>query len=422
MFKQYKLKNGLRVIHSPLHETEAVTVLILFKVGSRYERRNINGISHFVEHLMFKGTKKRPTTLDISKELDGIGASYNAFTSKDHTGYYIKASHDKIELLLDMLSDMLFNSKFDPTEIERERKVIIEEINMYEDNPMMMAEDFFEQAVYEGSTLGWQIAGPKEVIRKVTRNDIVQYFNRFYGLRNMIVGIAGNTSKNIIQRVQHYFNQPDPNKRYPAFPPAHVRQTKPRVRVKFKETEQVHLMCGYPSYSYYDKRLYPLMLLSIILGGNMSSRLFISIRERKGLCYYIRAGVNIYEDTGNFAVQAGLDRKRIHEAIRAIHGELVQAARQGVTPDELQKAKDFLKGKLILDFEDSEQIASYYTRQALLKKRVLSLDEYFRRIDAVGRVGVQTVARDIMRKNRLNLTLIGPYKQAKEFETLLHSL
>lgn len=419
MFKKYKLKNGLRVILAPLHETKAVTVLVLVKVGSRYEKREINGVSHFVEHLMFKGTKKRPTTLDIAKELDGVGAEYNAFTAKDHTGYYVKTSHDKVEMSLDILSDVLFNSKFDQAEVEKERNVIVEEINMYEDNPMMFMEDLFEQTIYGDSPLGWQIAGPKQVIQEVNRTKIVDYYQHYYHPGNMLIAVAGKIDKTIINLIKKYFGNIQTKAAASTYKKIKIVQAKPRVKLKYKQTEQVQLALGFPAYSYFDQRIYPLYLLGIIMGGGMSSRLFISIREQKGLCYFIRTGVNVYQDTGNFVVQAGLDKTRIKQAIKQILNELHKVTKQGVTAKELRKAKDFLKGKLILDLEASDHVASWLSKQELLRNKILTPAEQIRRLEKVTVKEVKKISAEIIKSKRINLALIGPYKRAGEFSSLL---
>ncbi|MFA6098204.1 MAG: pitrilysin family protein [Patescibacteria group bacterium] len=419
MFKKYKLKNGLRVILAPLHETKAVTVLVLVKIGSRYESREINGASHFVEHLMFKGTNKRLTALDISKELDGVGAEYNAFTSKDHTGYYIKANYEKIQLALDIISDIIYNSRFEQKEIERERGVIIEEINMYEDNPMMFMEDLFEQTVYGDHPLGWNIAGTKETIRKVTREQLFDYYKSHYQPKNILVAVAGRLDNNIRNQVARYFGVAAPAKKSGQFKNIKIKQSQPQSTVKYKDTEQAQLALGFPAYSYFNDKLYSLYLLSVILGGNMSSRLFTSIREKKGLCYFIRCGVNVYEDTGNLMVQAGLDKSRIKEAIREIIKELVKVKTSGVTAGELKKAKDFLKGKLILDLESSENVASWLSKQELMRHKIISVEQQMKKIDQVSIASIKKVTNEIIKPARINLSLIGPFRNKDEFSAIL---
>ncbi|MCH7492175.1 insulinase family protein [Patescibacteria group bacterium] len=419
MFKKYKLKNGMRVILAPLHETKAITALILVKVGSRYEQRSINGASHFVEHLMFKGTKKRPTALSITKELDGIGAEFNAFTSKDHTGYYIKANFEKLELALDILSDIIYNSKFVAKETERERGVIIEEINMYEDNPMMMMEDLFEQTVFGDHPLGWNISGPKSVINKISREKLYQYYRKYYRPQNILLTVAGNFDTKVNNLIEHYFGVKPQAKSPSSFQKIIIQQKKPQIKVKYKDTEQVQLGLGFPAYSYTTSKLYPLYLLTVILGGNMSSRLFMSIREKKGLCYFIRAGVNAYQDSGTLMIQAGVDKQRVHEAIKAILKELKKIKVSGVTEAELRKAKDYLKGKLILDLESSEHVASWLSRQELLQNRVLTPTQQIQRLEKVKLADIKKVSNEIINTRSLNISLIGPFKSAESFKDVL---
>jgi len=420
MFKKYTLKNGLRVIVAPMHETKAMTALVLVKVGSRYEKRKINGVSHFVEHLLFKGTKKRPTSLDISKELDGIGAEYNAFTSKDHTGYYIKANYEKAELALEMLSDMLFNSLFEAKEIERERGVIVEEINMYEDNPLMFAEDLFEQTMYGDHPLGWHIAGPKEVIKSVTREDIMKYHHYYYQPKNMLVAVAGRQDAKLLNLIKKYFGQAKNKQTIKKFPSIVIKQKAPQLSLKFKDTEQVQLCLGFPSYDYFDKRLYALYLLGVILGGSKSSRLFTSIREKKGLCYFVLAQVNVYQDTGNLMIQAGLDKSRLKEAIVEILKELKKIKRGDVTTSELRKAKDFLKGKLILDLETSDHVASWFSKQELLTDKMLTPAKQLELLEKVKLAEIKKVANELVVTKKINLSLIGPFKKKNELHGLLN--
>lgn len=413
MFQRTVLKQGLRLITVPNRSTQTATVLILVPVGSRYERKNINGISHFVEHMMFKGTQRRPTTQDISRELDSIGAEYNAFTSKDYTGYYIKSSAEKVELSFDILSDMLFHSRFDPKELDRERGVIIEEIHMYEDNPLMYVESLFERLVFGNHPLGWDIAGTRENISHITRRQMVHYVQKYYALSHLIVTVAGNIRKADIQKlVQKYFSLSanTVNKKKHHFLPFRGRQGSPRILLKEKKTEQVQLCLGFPALSHYAQDLPALQLLGLILGGNMSSRLFINIRERQGLCYFIKAVTESYADTGVFVVQAGLDRNRIQEAIRLIIHELALVREKGVTEQELQSAKEFLRGKLVLHLEDSENMADFFAKQELFHKKLQTPQEKLKKYLRVTTQQIQAVARKIIVPQRVNLALIGPYR------------
>ena len=422
MYKKHTLKNNVRVILSPLKDTKTVTVLVLFGVGSRYEEKKINGISHFIEHMMFKGTKKRPNTLAISKELDGVGAEYNAYTSKDVTGYWIKMNYENLPLALDIVSDMLYNSKFDSTEIEREKNVICEEMHMYRDNPIMYVDTLLEKIMFEPSSLGWDIGGEDEIIRSLTREDMVKYRDAHYYGKNLVVGIAGNVKEeDALTLVQKHFgdswgvsikNNTFTKYKTPTF-------TKPKLIVHEKETEQVQLDMGFHAYHYGDPKIYAASLLAIILGGTMSSRLFISVRERLGLCYSIRASHQAFQDTGVFSVQSGLDKTRINKAIKVILSELKKIRDKGVTAVELKRAKDYVKGKMALQFEDSENVVSWYVSQEVLTNKVCTPEEKLEKLAAVTKEQIQEVAQELFQTKKIHLAIIGPYKNGDQFEPLL---
>ncbi|MBU4332219.1 insulinase family protein [Patescibacteria group bacterium] len=439
-YKVTKLSNGLRVITASLHETKAVTVLVLVKVGSRYESRKLNGTSHFIEHMMFKGTQRRPTTLDLSQELDSVGAEYNAFTGKDHTGYFVKLQSEKIELAVDVLADMLFCSKFDSEELNRERGTIIEEINMYEDNPLLFAPAFLEETMFGGtSSLGQLIIGPKENIKNISRQTMLKYRNEFYNPRNMVVGVCGQIKeKRILGLIKTCFSDIKAlkHKSIKAIEQSSNRTLRhssrfltieqsdniiatPRVALKRMDTQQVQLCLGFLGYSYTHKNRYALELLNIILGGNMSSRLFIEVRERRGLCYFIRSNNNPYQDTGSFIIQAGLDKARIDEAIKVIVQELKKLVQLGASPEELQKAKDYVKGRVILEFEDSHEIAEFYTSQLLLLNKIESLEKKLKQIESIRLADIKRVAREILNIKKSTLTLIGPFRDRNRFLRLL---
>ena len=426
MPKKIILKNGARIILEPYIGTEAVTVLVLFKVGSRCETKNINGVSHFIEHMMFKGTGKRPNAQIISRELDGLGAVYNAFTAKDHTGYYIKINSEHKEAALDMLFDMLFNSKFDEKELNRERKVILEEIHMYKDNPMMHIEDMFEQTLFGDCPLGWSIAGDAESMGKIDRAKMIKYRDAFYLPHNMVIGIAGKIDGSIMKVVEKYFGS------LPKTLPAAGRRQKipeikktvftpgrPKVAVEYKDSEQAQLALGFPAYSWWDKRLPALRLMSNILGGTMSSRLFIAVRERRGLAYHVRAEADHYEDIGVLTIRAGLDKSRIELAIKTILDEIKKIAKDGVTTAELKRAKENIRGRIILSLEDSEALAAWYAEEELDKHEIKTPAEKLKEIAAVTLAEVKAVAADVIKNNKMALAVIGPYKDAEPFRKIL---
>lgn len=414
------LANGLRVLAIPLHDTKAVTVFVFAKVGSRHETRNTNGISHFIEHLMFKGTKKRPTTLAISRLLDGVGAAYNAFTSKDWTGYYVKMNYEHTDLALDVVSDMLQHSLFKPAEIERERGVIIEEINMYDDNPVMTIEDIFEAAVFgDHHPLGWNIAGPRSVIRKVSRTTLLKYRDRYYHAKNMLIVIAGRLPATLNRDIQSHFKSVRSLRSTPKAKPYRAGAATHTIQLKYKEVEQVQLAVGTKAYKYTDKRLPAATVLATLLGGNMSSRLFIQVRERRGLAYSVRASVSPYEDTGSFMVQAGLEKNRVPEALKVILAELTKLKTMKVGPAELKRTKEFLRGKTILELEDSDSIASWYGRQGLFYKRIQTPEQALAKLAKVTAADVQAIAKELFKPAAMRLAVIGPFKDPEQFRSIL---
>lgn len=416
-FYRRVLSNGLRLITIPRSGSNAVTLFVVLKVGSRHEDSRRNGLSHFIEHMMFKGTTKRANTLELSKTLDQVGAEYNAFTAKDHTAYYIKVNKSKTRLALDVLSDMLTSSKFEAAEIEREKGVVIEEINMYEDNPLMFVEDVFEQTVFgRNNPLGRIIAGPRPVIRSLNRKKVVDYYQQHYLANNAVVVLAGAVDASLAKNVEKYFRTWRRGRAHRNQDVKNRRQASPRLAVKYKKTEQVQLCLGFPALSYTDRRLPSLELLNVILGGNMSSRLFISIRERKGLAYFIHSSISPYEDTGTFYVQAGLDRNRVTQAVSAILEELAQVKRKGITLEELAKAKQYIKGRMALELEESSRVASWFGRQEILTRRIETPERRLKKLMAVPGSALKELAQAIFRPSRLNIACIGPLRQPSQLE------
>lgn len=414
------LSNGLTLLVTPMSSTEAVTVLILVRAGSRYEEKRTNGISHFLEHMMFKGTARRPKPIDVSRELDGVGAEFNAFTGKNHTGFYVKVGAHNLSLAVDILGDILMNSLFNQAEMDRERGVIVEEINMYDDNPIMMLDDVLEQHLFGSSSLGWMIAGERENITNlITRDDLTHYYRSHYIPKRMVVSIAGNCTEANVKKLITPFLRLKNVQGVKPFLPWNKQLPKDLVKIKYKDTQQVHFALGTSSYKNDDSRLPALKLMSVILGGSMSSRLFISVREQRGLAYMIRAGTNSYEDTGSFMVEAGLDKSRIETALQVILDELKLMEHSGVTKEELARAKEYISGKTTLGLEDSESQAQWYGSQWLLSKKLLTPQEKLAKIMKVTSNDVLKVARDILANHRLRLALIGPFKNTKPFENIL---
>jgi predicted Zn-dependent peptidase len=411
---QHLLPNGLRLLTTPVPGGQSVTMLILFPVGSRYEAKRVNGISHFVEHLIFKGTKRRPTTLHIAKELDSLGAAYNAFTSKEYTGYYIKIAQEYAEQAADVLSDILYNSTFDATEVERERGVIIEEIKMYHENPIMHIGDLAEQTIFGDTPLGRSIAGPQSVIARMQRADVVKYFKSQYRLHEAVLSIAGNITPEQSFVLGKKFFSKKLGTGKSSYVEYHHQQRSMRVLNDQREQmTQTQIALLYPAFGHQDRREHALALLSVVLGGNMSSRLFIKIRERLSLCYSIRTNMDQYHGAGYFAVQAGVDASRGQKAVRAIMAELQRAATSGITAREIADAKTYLRGQFSLRLEDSDFVANWYAGQALFSKKIKDPAARMAEFDAVTPQQIKSVAAQVLRPDRLNLTVIGPQAPAE---------
>jgi predicted Zn-dependent peptidase len=419
LYQKSTLSNGTRVIFVPSHDTQACTVLALFEVGSRYESDKLAGASHYVEHMMFKGTKRRPNTMDISRDLDSVGADYNAFTGKDYTGYYIKLNAERTSLAIDMLHDMLFASTYRADECKREREVIKEEINMYEDNPLMHAEELLEELVYLGA-LARPIAGTHATMDGIGREALMRYRDEYYAPSRMVLSVAGKIGDGVLSQLEETFGRVrEPKKKARHFTPSPLRSGGPRLTLKYKETEQVQFTLGFPGHPYGHPKLAALSVLSIILGGGMSSRLFTEVRERRGLAYSVRAGLSPYQDVGNFAIQAGLTKAKIGEGIKVILHELSKVVSAGVTAEELTRGKEYIKGKTVLGLEESSALAEFFAKQELLQRRVETPEEKLAKIDAVTREDIRSVAREVFRESRLSAALIGPFKDKAPFLKLL---
>lgn len=417
--KKHVLENGLRVMIIPMKDSKSATALILVGTGSRYETRQVNGISHFLEHMFFKGTKNRPTTFEISSLIDSLGAEYNAFTGKEQTGYYVKAASEHLEIMIDVLSDMLQNSLFAKEEIEREKGVIIEEINMYEDTPARKLGDLYEGLLYGDTPLGWDIAGRKEVIMGMDRAKFEQYRSEHYSPENMIIIIAGGVEEEFSLGLVSKYMGGIAKRAAKTFEPVKEHQTSPGLLVHHKQTDQAHLYLGFRTYPLHHPDKYVLDVLSTILGGGMSSRMFINVRERKGLAYYIQSSSEQYLDAGTLYTRAGVDLKRIEDAIKVILEEYHKISQVTVSPEELKKAKDYTRGKLILELEESRAVASFVGNQELLERQVLTEEEILDLIDKVTAQDIQRVVKDIFVGPKMNLAVIGPFKEETRFSKLL---
>lgn len=419
MFKKTTLKNGLRIITVPQKNTHSVTVLVLAGTGSKYEKKEQNGISHFLEHMYFKGTKRRPSPLAVAETLDKIGGIYNAFTSEEYTGYWAKVAVSNLGLALDWVSDIFLNSILPEKEIEKEKGVIIEEINMNYDHPMSYVRTLWPKLLYGDQPAGWDIAGTKESVSKMTRKKLINYMKKQYVAQNTIISIAGNFNElSAIQKVKRYFSKIKTKK--PIKKPKVIeRQIKPKLLLHFRKTDQTHLCLGVRGFNLFHPLRYAQNLLAVILGGMMSSRLFTEIREKLGIAYYISTNSDANPDTGSLFTQTGLDTKNVEKGILAILREYKKISEKKVPEIELKKAKDYLKGKMSLLLEPSEAQASFYATREMLEKEILTPEEVFEKIDKVTADDILNLAKEIFRPNKLNLVLIGPFKDKKRFEKIL---
>ncbi len=419
MYKKTIFQNGLRLITIPQKNTQAVTVLVLVGTGSKYETKELNGISHFLEHMYFKGTKKRPSSIEVSETLDRIGGIYNAFTSEEYTGYFAKVSFSHLEVALDWVSDIFLNSTLPGKEIKKEKGVIIEEINMRYDHPMSYIQILWQKLLYGDQPAGRDIAGTKESVNNINRKKLIDYMKRQYVASNTIVCVAGRINASlVVKKIKKYFSK---IKKFQSLkkPPLIEKQSEPNLLLYTKETDQAHLYLGTRAYNLFHPQKYSQKLLAVILGGMMSSRLFIKIREKMGAAYYISAESVSDPDSGYFATRAGVDNKKIEKVILAILKEYKKISQKKVPQKELKKAKDCIKGKTALLLESSDVQASFYANQELLEKKMLTPEQMFKKIDKVTPTDILKVARDIFQLQKLNLAIIGPFKNKKRFRKLL---
>lgn len=410
------LSNGLRVLTIDTKSFPTLTTILLIGAGSRYENEHNNGIAHFFEHMAFKGSKKYPDSFTITSTIEGLGGKYNAFTSKDHTGYWIKATSDNFETVVDVIADMILEPKLLAEEIEKEKGVIKEEINMYEDTPMWKSGDLFEELLYKGTSLGYEIAGTKETVDSFTRQTFTDYMNQLYHPDNAVLIVAGGfdgRKKEYVDVIQRAFGAWERHPVSGSFEPVVEHQTKPAVLSYHKKTEQTHFCLGFRSHGFSHPSKFASSVLATMLGGGMSSRLFIEVREKRGLCYYISTGRTSYADVGSFVTSAGVtnDREKTKDAIKVILKEHKKMLNGEFSPEELKKAKSLIKGRTLLSMEDSQNVASYFGNELLLQNEIKTPEEIIEKIEAVTAEEIIAAARDIFNPNNLNLSIIGPYKK-----------
>jgi predicted Zn-dependent peptidase len=386
-------------------------VFVLVKTGSKYEQKETSGISHFLEHMLFKGTEKRKTPLEVAEELDKVGGVYNAFTGEEYTGYYAKVNVDKFSLALDWVSDIYLNSVLPEKEMEKEKGVIKEEINMYFDNPMAHCELLFQELLYGDQPAGWNIAGTKETVSATTRKDLLTYMDSQYKAENTVVVVAGNINKEKAEEeVAKVFSTAKigtPKKAHPVI----ENQKEPAVLNFYKETDQTHLILGARAFNMFSEHRYSQEVLASILGGMMSSRLFSKIREEMGLAYYIKTSVDDNPDTGVLYTRAGVENSKVEEVVKAVMDEYKKITEEKVTEKELTKTKEHIKGKTAISLESSDSLAYFHAVNELLENKTYTPEEIFKSIDNITPEQIQQTAKKIFQPKNLNLVVLGPHKK-----------
>lgn len=426
--------SGLDILQIPMPGVKSATVMVMVNTGSRYEQPREEGIAHFFEHMVFKGTSKYPDPQKLAAAIDGLGADFNAFTSKEYTGYYVKAAAKHLNIALDVVSDMLLQPELRQEDIDREKGVIIEEINMYQDTPMRYIANLFEQMFFRGSGLSHDVLGSKKTVSELDRADFLHFIQQWYGPGNMVVIVAGDDAivgtQACLDDIERAFSKKPESLR----PKDKVKISKfvaskngnsgkspiapHRLHLQTKATEQAHFVLGWPGIDRNHSDRYPLTVLGVILGGNMSSRLFTEVREKRGLCYYVRSEVDYFHDAGIFGASAGVDPGRIHEALEVVIAEFhnLASGKNKITADELSKAKEYLTGSMILDLEDSRSVAQYFGLKRVLTSKIESPEEALAKIQSVTLGEVAAIAKKLVTPNGLRLVLIGPYENKAEFE------
>ena len=420
MFQKVTLENDVHILTEAVPHVRSVAVGFFVDVGSRYEPPEINGVSHFIEHMMFKGTERR-TAKDIAETLDAVGGQLNAFTTKEYTCYYARVLDEHFDLAVDLLSDMIFASKFEITDIDRERNVIIEEIKMYEDAPDELVHDLFASTIWDGHELGRPIIGTSEVIAGLNRADLLDFYRTHYTPNKIIVAVAGNIShEQVVEKLRSIF-ETKRGTTNPRLMTAPLPSSK--IMCRYKDTEQVHLCVGTPGLKLaHDRNYYTFQLINTILGGGISSRLFQEIREKRGLVYSVYSYHTSYHDTGLFCIYAGLSKENMEQALELIIAQIRDMQRNSVKDEELQRAKDQLRGNLLLSLENVSTRMSRLGKSELYLGQVIPPEEIVARVNKVTAVEIQELAKEMLKPENFSLATIGPWEDNGSFTRLLENL
>jgi len=420
-YKLTRFSNGLRLLTIPLPNMESSTVTVWVRAGSRLENAKVNGISHFLEHMVFKGSKKRPSAKEIALAVDSIGGEFNAGTSKEWTNFYIRARNELLPAAFDVLSDMVLNPILKTKDIEREKGVIVEEIAMYEDTPMLKIGDIFENLIFKGNPLENDIGGTKDSVKRMERSDFVNYRKRHYGANNILITVVGGFKRKQAEELTKKYFKKLRGIRRKEIIKFNSNQKKPAVLLHSKKKEQAHFILGFLGSQTGSKDRFTESIIAAILGRGMSSRLFTEVREKRGLAYDVRTSREHYLDTGYIGTQAGVDVKRVDEAIKVTLDEHYRLAsgKKRITESELKKAKEYLKGHLALSLEDTRNISSFFGLRELLLDKIETPEEAFKGFDEVTREDILRVAKKIFVPERLNLVIIGPYEDKERFKKIV---
>jgi predicted Zn-dependent peptidase len=418
-YTEKKFKNGLTLITVPMKGNPTVSVFVAAKTGSKYETKRVNGISHFLEHMCFKGTTKRPSSKLVNSELDAVGAINNAFTSHEYTAYYAKADYKNLDTVFDVVTDIYLDPQFPKEELEKERGVILQEYHMYQDNPRWTVNDMWMEMLHGDTPAGWRILGEPKQIKSVTRKDFVDYHKSQYGADNTVVVVSGNIDeKDITKRVQKTFKNIS-SKKSKGKKAVKENQKAPQIKLQHKDLDQTHIILGVRSFGVSDKRNRVLKVLNAVLSGGMSSRLFSKMREELGICYYVRADRDGYTDHGTYAVAAGVDQKRLDVAVKAIIEELKKLKTDLVDEKELKKAKKGMTGRMNLGLESSDSMAQFVLGSAALDLEIRTPKEIEKEINSVTSEEIMELANELFVDSQLNLAILGKHKGTSELKKLL---
>lgn len=405
------LPNGLRYLFVPMKETESVLSMVLVRTGADFESEQENGLAHFLEHMCFKGTTKRPTAKQIALEFDSIGAQNNAFTGRGYTGYYAKSHKKHASKIVEMVSDIFLNSTFPEDEIEKEKGVVIQEFHMYMDNPKYRVEKLSTEQLYKGQALGREILGTPKTVSSFTKKDLQKYRAKHYKAKNTLVVVAGNfDEKEISKQIKQLFGKMEEGKQR-AYPKTNDAQNEAKVDIEYRKTDQTHLKLVFRAFDYFDKRSPAGQALSTALGSGMSSRLFQKMREELGICYYIHSGLHTSNNVGAFVISAGVANNRLEEAVRGIVEEIKKIKAEGVTLAEVEKVKECRLSNLVLGLETPEDYSDFYAFEEILRNKIETPAEYSKKIQAVTKAQVDALATQLFNSKKANLAIVGPFKE-----------